>query len=1259
MIDRASDPVLMRLSGIRQRARQVLWFGGLARAALLLVALVLTATLLDWWLHFDDPGVRCLWLVGIVAAVGWGLWRWWFTPLRSQLTELDVALRIEQRHPELRDVLASSVQFVEQGGDPRVGSPQLQRVVADQAAGRLQSLDLEDFIESTPAIRAAVVCASLLACGAVLVLLSPDSAALALRRLCLPLHAPAWPRAVEWTLLDGNLEPLPDDPAVPLQVPRSEAFRFHAVNSRGGLPQRVLLETRPVQSAAVPQSEPLRPIHLPENDRGLTDVCVGQIAAPKTALEFRVVGGDDHTMAWRTLRVVNPPIVERLQVRVTPPAYTRRVAEDLPEGVGHVSALVGSQVSVRARGSRVLERATLRLRDRERLPLSLDADQQTVSGEFTITEPGVTSWWFELRDPDGVTSSDLVRYEIRGIPDQEPETQIEQPASDLQVSPQARVPVRIVSRDDLGLAEVRIVHDVNNGPEAMVPLFAGDSRPDELVSEYSFDLAPFNLQPGDQLRFRAEALDDYVHPTNGTRHIRRSVVRVLTVVTAEAKARELEQEQSELLHRLEQLTRQQRQAQDQTRALELQAEKTGTLRGEDVDALKRTELLQREVNSQLSNPAVGLSRQARATLEELRNNQIEDPQVERRLAAIAEQLDQLGEQTLPEIESQLGAARKSAEQPDQQNAAREAAQQLAGAREDQSAVLESLEEMQQELAEWRSERDLGRDLNELTSKQRQLQEQTAELQSKLLELEASGENSRQTEADLAQLAEQQRATAQDLQSLEQKLEQQLRNQAEAEPTPAAAAMQDTLEEARQAELAGKMEEAATNIEQKHLGEASRTQQDVLKKMQELSATLEQRRSRDDETLVKKMEQAAGDLESLAQRQQQLQEQLQQAGAQPEGDQKQETLEKLRQEQQQLREETARLARLLQRAGAQRASDSADRARQRMQDAEESLEQSPPEQAQDEMQEALDDLQQAEEELKEELTDAKERLAEELVEKSLADLQLMIGRQQAAIDESQRLSAAHAAAGKWSRSQNQSLKQLGELQRGLGLETESLAEKLAPAKVYALSLRGAARQMQKAAEQIARKEVDSPTQTLQIAARQRFVDMVEAINARQQAKQGQPEQQQQQQGEGEEDAGGPPQGEMVPTIAQFRILVNLQREMQSRTAELDAQRTQPGRDWTESDQAELRALQVDQEELADLARELSEMLAEQDEPDESDAEGDDDADAMDADDPDMIIGEPKKKRPAKEPDEEPGFLPENQPAPQPEKPATPEDLPDVD
>ena len=46
MIPHASDPVLLRLSGLRRQARQVLWFGGLARVALLLIGLVVLLIIL-------------------------------------------------------------------------------------------------------------------------------------------------------------------------------------------------------------------------------------------------------------------------------------------------------------------------------------------------------------------------------------------------------------------------------------------------------------------------------------------------------------------------------------------------------------------------------------------------------------------------------------------------------------------------------------------------------------------------------------------------------------------------------------------------------------------------------------------------------------------------------------------------------------------------------------------------------------------------------------------------------------------------------------------------------------------------------------------------------------------------------------------------------------------------------------------------------------------------------------------------------------
>ena len=39
---------------------------------------------------------------------------------------------------------------------------------------------------------------------------------------------------------------------------------------------------------------------------------------------YRVEAGDDHSMPWRRVEVVEPPAVESLSVRLFPPGYTGR-----------------------------------------------------------------------------------------------------------------------------------------------------------------------------------------------------------------------------------------------------------------------------------------------------------------------------------------------------------------------------------------------------------------------------------------------------------------------------------------------------------------------------------------------------------------------------------------------------------------------------------------------------------------------------------------------------------------------------------------------------------------------------------------------------------------------------------------------------------------------------------------------------------------------------------------------------------------------
>ena len=1375
MIENLGEPLLQRLSSLRSRVRGGVWLSGLSQLIVCGLGLVLLAVLADVLYRLNDPGVRLLCLLGVLGVIGWLSWKKLFLPLRTGLGDLDLALRIERIHPGMRDALSSGVQFTTGKGDPRVGSPALQQAAVAQAARQIETIDLEECVPPTASGLWAIGAAGMLGVSAILVLVSPQKASLGLQRLLMPFHASEWPRHDSLQLLSADLEPISPDLIAPLHVPSGEQFRFHVANLRGALPARVTLETRPSGRGRPASSEVLRPINVANPQGGFREVSVGSLPAPRGAIEFRVVGGDDDSMPWRTLKTVNAPSVEELQLVISPPAYTRRPAERLPKGVGHVTALVGSRVTLVATANRPVVSAQLRLRDRDRQPLGLGDDKRAISGEFAVSAPGVGAWWFELRDADGIQSSDLARYELRGLPDLVPETNITRPAADQRVTSRALVPLEIASRDDLGLAKVVVVYTVDDGPEITRPLFDADTRPTELSSSWTFDLEPLGLKPGQVVRVQSEATDDYVDPATQAGHSGRSVVRTLTVVDEREKTQEIEQQQAELIHDLEQLLRQQQQAREQSRALELQLEKAGTLRPEDVDALKRTELLQREISSQVNSPAAGLDRKVRAALEDLRNNRLSDSSSERRLEAFSEELRRLGEAPLPEIESALGQARKLTAQADTKAIRPDLMAELNRAHEQQSEVAESLEALQRQLAEWRDDRSLGQDLQILQGNQQKINEQTEQLQRQLAGIKA-GDDQAQPEADLARLAEQQSEQARKFTQLQQRLKDRVegsrrRGTAEpfdrkappqseggnaeepsqksqetpGEPTPAGpgdqatsgvpqaeetessmggsdaekspagqesssqvkdagatpdrpnmedreraadadrtsstgakpdggpgpenspqrnddaqgasqmvTAVEDALEEANRGDIAGKMQDAASRIQERRLRNAAELQKQLEQDLKSLQDILEQRREQDEAVLVKKIEESAEQLASVERQQQELQQQLAEIGAQPEGPEREAQLEVLRQRQQQIRDEANRLARLLQRSGADRAAEALQQAGNQMRDAEESLAQADPEQAEAEMREALDDLEETGDELEGELADVRERLADELLEKIASEIRGLLDRQATAVAETRRLISLYDQSGKWSRGQLVSIRQLMSGQRGLQGEAEALAERLEPAKVFQLSLAGVARTLGRVVGRLENREVDETTVALQESARVRLQQLVEAINARNpQAEAGG---RQENQGPGE-DAGqateGGPNSDAISAIAQLKILLELQRELESRTAELDRLKDKPGGDWTAENSSELSRLREEQEQLADLTAEMADTLAAALEPD-------DDQDASDGEMPDF--SRPDSSGPDPE-ENEPGFLPRagdgRTPGPGESQNTRVEDLPDVD
>ena len=75
------------------------------------------------------------------------------------------------------------------------------------------------------------------------------------------------------------------------------------------------------------------------------------------SFEYRARGGDDDTMPWIEVAVVEPPKIVDLQIVVEPPAYTNLP----PRSSGHVvSALVGSKLQIRGKLDQPIRSAGLK-----------------------------------------------------------------------------------------------------------------------------------------------------------------------------------------------------------------------------------------------------------------------------------------------------------------------------------------------------------------------------------------------------------------------------------------------------------------------------------------------------------------------------------------------------------------------------------------------------------------------------------------------------------------------------------------------------------------------------------------------------------------------------------------------------------------------------------------------------------------------------------------------------------------------------------
>lgn len=1178
-------PVREKVQAVRRRAwcLRAVCGGGLWLSAA--ISALLIAAVVDYGLRLDDVGVRLLSSTAVAAVCLAAFWRYVIPLFVRPESELETAQRIEQRFPEWGDRLSSAVAFLARpASEPTSGSAELRREVVRAATADLGRWMVADCLDARRPRQIAILAVAICGLAALAAAWDRPAAALAVRRLAAPWSVAPWPRRNQLQFVKA-----------PRRLAFGSDFEVELVDGANRLPSSV-------QIKLWFDGDPVGQIQAKEM-KFFHNRMVYRLDKVQRPFRYRAVGGDDDTMPWQTLELVEPPQIAELEIRLHPPAYT-----------GWPSSASGK--NIRALEGAVIEAAGRLTRPATAVRLRTDRDPPTAPGiSARVSEDGLrfslapdadppwvasdsATYWFEATDPEGLRGGADQRWNLQVIPDSPPSVALDQPAANASVTADAVVPLVGSVKDDLAIRTiaVRFVRNgaadgqehetitIYRGPAKAPPAprdasDAGGESGETRAVDFAWNLAEVvGLEPGEWIDFELTA-DDY-RPQSA-----QSSARRLTIISVRELEERLAARQAFVLGQLAELLRMQRDARAPLRSLEIGWTETGRLNVDEVDQLQAVELKQRQVGQLVTDPQQGVAAQIVGLMHELQSNRIATSEVSGRMNQLLTIVRQIGDEQLPAIEAALIDAVKlaceavrTAAADDSSGAVRDlpstvvtddiqSAARAAGHGQDE--VISRLEALLEDFSQWDGYRRFSRELLQLRESQDELRRDTARTRLELL-AGATTEPDAERRANLRRLADRQHELAREFDKLQSGMDQM---RAGLDPEdPATQTLADALEVARRTAVGGQMREAGRQIDDNQLGDAGHSQQEILEHLRELLDTLANRRARELERRAAELEAARQALRELRDQLGKMQAQVEQAATQTDVPQQRQQLDHARAAATDMADQTRRLSRRAERLQAESAAQSLSTAATALDQAAAAAAQGEAAPTAAHACEAERLLEQADAHLDGARLAATQQTAQEQLRRLERQVTDLAAAQLGALHATIAFDKGRQGRDQWTRADLSAVGGLARRQRAIETEAAALAEQMASSPVFALGLRGALREMERAARGLERRETAVATQQTQHEALARLQQMQKAL------KLGAASSPERRTSDERDDSDSPP--EAGRHIAELELLKSLQQEILRRTAELERSRENSATPTDEQAEA-LRRLADDQGRLAAL------------------------------------------------------------------------------
>jgi hypothetical protein len=754
-LDALRRRLIERLATFRRAVRKQLVLEGAARLVVEVAAVLMLALLLDWWLRLSVP-MRLSMLGACVIGFAIELWRHVIRPMRMKWTDIDLAAALDRRAPgiliaprvatvlQLPNLLAISPSpgtpgegrgegsvsrsTIQQNPHPnpppeyrgrgpegrlssrsngnghRHGKPSpamIERAVV-HASESLANVNFVDHVDPRRGRWAIGAIAGTLVVCLLMTALVPATVSLWARRFFLASNQP-WPQdtyLIVAGLTDGRL-----------LVPRGEPHVLR-VRARAGsiIPPAVTLKLRPENGKA--QSATMTYFGDAGGDFRY------ELLSVSSPIDVTVRGGDDVVGPF-TIEPVDRPRVAKLELTAQHPWDRQPQVYDFSGQNAATSFLPKTEIRLDLTANVPIAEA--RLTGAASHPSSGDLrriDDRRLTIAWTHEQP--VAMELELVGAGTGLTSATIPISIGLKNDNAPRVSIRHSGVRQRVTPQARIPLTVLARDDYGVTRVdvgwRADMDTGEGPPTslgdVVSLVgptttqAATTQPadqTEIQHAHTLELATLKLSPSALLSLRGMAADAcYLGPQKSE-----SSALAFRLVKPEELFREI-------LIRQQGERAQFRKATDEARAV---LEKIDTLAApKDAAALARQHrLIQRETSR--------IAKSLGDSLTEMKLNALGGPEAYELMEAnILAPLRKLHDEPMNQQRATLEALSAALD---------DAA--LAAAASQQAQIVETMEQILKQMAQWDSFVDVLNQLNEIIKVQEQARESTEQLRTRQTE----------------------------------------------------------------------------------------------------------------------------------------------------------------------------------------------------------------------------------------------------------------------------------------------------------------------------------------------------------------------------------------------------------------------------------------------------------------------------------------------------------------------------------------------